>query len=46
MVKTKEKKILNQLEETHKKNFNKEANSVEMKFFDEVAVQNFNKAKK
>jgi len=46
VVKTKEKKILNQLEETHKKNFNKEANSVEMKFFDEVAVQNFNKAKK
>lgn len=46
VVKTKEKKMLNQLEETHKENYNKEANAVELKFFDEVAVQNFNKAKK
>lgn len=46
VVKTKEKKMLNQLEETHKENFNKEVNTVELKFFDEIAVQNFNKAKK
>jgi len=46
VVKTKEKKMLNQLEETHKENFNRETNSLELKFFDEVAVQNFNKAKK
>jgi flagellar export protein FliJ len=46
VVKTKEKKMLNQLEETHKENYNKEANTVELKFFDEIAVQNFNKAKK
>jgi len=46
VVKTKEKKMLNQLEETHKENFNKESNAVELKYFDEVAVQNFNKAKK
>jgi flagellar export protein FliJ len=46
VVKTKEKKMLNQLEETHKDNFNKEVNTVELKFFDEIAVQNFNKAKK
>ena len=46
VVKTKEKKMLNQLEETHKENFNRETNALELKFFDEVAVQNFNKAKK
>lgn len=46
VVKTKEKKMLNQLEETHKEIYNKEVNAVELKFFDEVAVQNFNKAKK
>lgn len=46
VIKTKEKKMLNQLEETHKENFNKEVNTVELKFFDEIAVQNFNKAKK
>lgn len=46
VVKTKEKKMLNQLEETHKENFNKEVNTVELKFFNEIAVQNFNKAKK
>lgn len=46
VVKTKEKKMLNQLEETHKENFNKEVNTVELKYFDEIAVQNFNKAKK
>ena len=46
VVKTKEKKMLNQLEETHKDNFNRETNALELKFFDEVAVQNFNKAKK
>lgn len=45
VVKTKEKKMLNQLEETHKENFNRETNALELKFFDEVAVQNFNKAK-
>lgn len=46
VVKTKEKKMLNQLEETHKENFNRETNALELKFFDEVAVQNFNRAKK
>jgi flagellar export protein FliJ len=46
VVKTKEKKMLNQLEETHKENYNRETNAVELKFFDELAVQNFNKAKK
>jgi flagellar export protein FliJ len=46
VVKTKEKKILNQLEETHRDNFYKDINSIEMKNFDEIAVQNFNKAKK
>ena len=46
IVKTKEKKMLNQLEEVHRENFIKEENSVELKFFDELAVQNFNKVKK
>jgi flagellar export protein FliJ len=46
VVKTKEKKILNQLEETHRENFYKDINSIEMKNFDEIAVQNFNKVKK
>lgn len=46
IVKSKEKKMLNQLEETHKENFIKEENSIEMKYFDEIAVQNFNKVKK
>ena len=46
VVKTKEKKILNQLEETHRGNFYKDINSTEMKNFDEIGEQNFNKAKK
>lgn len=46
IVKSKEKKILNQLEEVHKENFLRAENSVELKFFDEIAVQNFNKVKK
>ncbi|HOJ06329.1 MAG: flagellar export protein FliJ [Ignavibacteriota bacterium] len=46
IVKSKEKKMLNQLEETHKENFIKEENSIEMKYFDEIAVQNFNRVKK
>ncbi|KAB2852650.1 MAG: flagellar export protein FliJ [Ignavibacterium sp.] len=46
IVKSKEKKMLNQLEETQKENFIKEENSIEMKYFDEIAVQNFNKVKK
>jgi len=46
VVKTKERKIMNQLEETYKENFYKDINLSEMKNFDEIAVQNFNKAKK
>ena len=46
VVKTKEKKILNQLEETHRENFYKDVNVTELKNFDEIAVQNFNKVKK
>lgn len=46
IVKSKEKKMLNQLEEVHRENFIKEENSVELKFFDELAVQNFNRVKK
>jgi flagellar export protein FliJ len=46
VVKTKEKKMLNQLEETHREVYYKEANAVELKNFNEIAVQNFNKAKK
>ncbi len=46
VIKTKEKKILNQLEETYRENFYKDINMVELKNFDEIAVQNFNKAKK
>ncbi len=45
-AKTKEKKILNQLEETYKEKYNHDSNSAELKFFDELAVQNFNKVKK
>lgn len=45
-AKTKEKKILNQLEETHREKFHRDNNSAELKFFDEIAVQNFNKVKK
>ena len=37
---------MNQLEETYKENFYKDINLSEMKNFDEIAVQNFNKAKK
>lgn len=46
IVKSKEKKMLSQLEEVHKENFFKEENSVELKYFDEIAVQNFNKGKR
>lgn len=46
VVKTKEKKILNQLESTHRGNFYRDINMTELKNFDEIAVQNFNKAKK
>lgn len=46
IVKSKEKKILNQLEEVHKENFLKAENFIELKYFDEIAVQNFNKVKK
>ena len=46
VVKTKEKKMLNQLEETHREVYYKETNAVELKNFNEIAVQNFNKAKK
>ncbi len=46
VIKTKEKKILNQLEETYRENFYKDINMSELKNFDEIAVQNFNKAKK
>jgi len=46
VVKTKEKKILNQLEETHREKFYKEINTSEMKNFDEIGVQNFNRVKK
>lgn len=45
-IKTKEKKILCQLEDTHRENFFRDINITEMKNFDEIAVQNFNKAKK
>jgi flagellar export protein FliJ len=46
VIKTKERKIMNQLEDTYKENFYKDINVSEMKIFDEIAVQNFNKAKK
>lgn len=46
VVKTKEKKMLNQLEETHREKFYQDINSAELKNFDEIAVQNFNKVKK
>ncbi len=46
VAKTKEKKILNQLEDTHREKFYKDINVTEMKNFDEIAVQNFNKVKK
>jgi flagellar export protein FliJ len=46
IVKTKEKKVLNQLEETHREKFYKDINVAELKNYDEIAVQNFNKVKK
>jgi flagellar FliJ protein len=46
VVKTKEKKILSQLEETHREKFYRDINVTELKNFDEIAVQNFNKVKK
>ncbi len=45
-IKSKEKKILCQLEETHKVNFFRDINVTELKNFDEIAVQNYNKVKK
>ena len=46
VIKTKEKKILNQLEESYRETFYKDINIAELKNFDEIAVQNFNKVKK
>lgn len=46
VVKTKEKKILSQLEESHREKFYKDINVAELKEFDEIGVQNFNKVKK
>jgi flagellar export protein FliJ len=46
VIKTKEKKILNQLEATHREIFYKDLNIAELKNFDEIGVQNYNKAKK
>lgn len=46
VIKTKEKKILVQLEESYRETFYKDINITELKNFDEIAVQNFNKAKK
>ena len=46
VVKTKEKKILSQLEETHREKFYRDINVTELKNFEEIAVQNFNKVKK
>ena len=46
VIKSKEKKILDQLEESHREKFYKDINVTELKNFDEIAVQNFNKAKK
>ena len=46
IVKTKEKKILNQLEDSHREKFYKDINVIEMKNFDEIAVQNYNNVKK
>jgi flagellar export protein FliJ len=46
VIKTKEKKILTQLEESYRETFYKDINIAELKNFDEIAVQNFNKVKK
>ncbi|WP_337865697.1 flagellar export protein FliJ [Ignavibacterium sp.] len=46
MQKAKEKKILTQLEEHQKEEFIKEENKIEMKQFDEIAIQNFSRDKK
>jgi flagellar export protein FliJ len=46
VVKSKEKKILDQLEGTHRERFYKDINVTELKIFDEIAVQSFNKVKK
>lgn len=45
-TKSKEKKIMDQLENDHRESFTKEANASELKMLDEIAVQNFNKGKK
>ena len=46
VIKTKKKKILCQLEETHRQKFYKDINVTELKEFDEISVRNFNKEKK
>lgn len=45
-AKSKEKKMMDQLEENYKFNFTKDVNANELKTMDEIAVQNFNKGKK
>ncbi|MDP2362960.1 MAG: flagellar FliJ family protein [Ignavibacteria bacterium] len=46
VLKSKEKKILEQLKGTHREKFYKDINVTELKNFDEIAVQNYNKVKK
>lgn len=41
IIKTKEKKMLAQLEETHREKFERELFKNELKLFDEIAVRNF-----
>lgn len=45
-AKSKEKKMMDLLEENYKFNFTKDVNANELKTMDEIAVQNFNKGKK
>lgn len=46
LQKSKEKKVLNKLEEIHIENFVKESNQIETKELDEIAVQKFTRDKK
>jgi flagellar export protein FliJ len=46
IIKTKEKKMLVQLEETHREKYERELVKSESKQFDEIAVRNFAKANK
>lgn len=46
LQKSKEKKVLNKLEEIHIDNFLKESNQIETKELDEIAVQKFSRDKK